>query len=247
MPLGAVDILIRTYYKDLDWLELCLKSIRRFARGFREIVVVVPHASEGALKRRRLTPDRVLLCNNYRDDYLGQQVTKLSADELTNADFIAHLDADCVFVRPTTPADLFEGGRPRVLMTPYSVHPRNGPWRIPWQGVTERFLARPVLSNFMQAMPLVYPRWLYRELREFARWQHGCSLSAYVLRQRARCFSEFNALGAYAYFFHRDSFHWVNTATDPLPPACTRIFWSWNGVTEETRRCVQPLLEPGGP
>jgi hypothetical protein len=115
---ACVDLVIRTYYKDLEWLEYCLRSIRRYATGFRSVIVVIPRASEGAYLRRRIVADHLVICQSFRDDYLGQQVTKLYSDEYTDADYIAHLDADTVFIRPVSPGDLFYRGRPYILMTP---------------------------------------------------------------------------------------------------------------------------------
>jgi len=91
-------------------------------------------------------------------------------------------------------------------------------------------------------MPLVYPRWLYAQLRGFAVGAHGCSLRSYILEQRARCFSEFNALGAFAWFHHAAAFSWIDTAVDPLPEPLTQVFWSWGGVTPEVRRTLDAIL-----
>src|SRR5215470_19835192 len=107
----VVDIVIRSYYKDFQWLGYCLTTIRKYARGFRAVVVVIPRSSAGAFRRCRIEPDILIECDNYRDDYLGQQITKLHADKLTNADFITHVDSDVLFVRTTHSQDLFQNGR----------------------------------------------------------------------------------------------------------------------------------------
>jgi len=39
----------------------------------------------------------VLRCEEYEDDYIGQQITKLNADNFTDAPLIAHIDSDCIF------------------------------------------------------------------------------------------------------------------------------------------------------
>ena len=41
----ASDIFIRTYWKDTEWLEFCLRSITRYARGFGSVIVVAPQKS----------------------------------------------------------------------------------------------------------------------------------------------------------------------------------------------------------
>ena len=35
-----VDIFIKTYHKDFIWLEYCIKSIKKFCKGFRDVVIV---------------------------------------------------------------------------------------------------------------------------------------------------------------------------------------------------------------
>ena len=147
------DILIRSYYKDLDWLHYALRSIRRHCRGFSRVVLVVPHSSRERLHWLGLAGDTIWSSPDYRDDYLGQQVSKLSADLYTDAEFVCHIDSDCMFYRDTTPADLFVQGKPRVLMTPYA---RLDP-HVPWKGITEQFLGIPVEFEFMRTPPYVFP------------------------------------------------------------------------------------------
>ena len=71
----ACDILIRSYWKDFAWLELCLRSIAQYARGFRSVIVVVPESSRPWLKRFSFdAPDlKLAFCTNYCDDYLGNR------------------------------------------------------------------------------------------------------------------------------------------------------------------------------
>src|ERR1700694_677382 len=96
-------LFIRAYWKDLDWLELCLASRTRYCSGFHDVVVTIPRGSEPWLRRACLPRvARIEFCRDYRDDYLGQQSTKLHADTFTDADFICHVDADCIFVRPAS-------------------------------------------------------------------------------------------------------------------------------------------------
>lgn len=234
------DIFIRSYWRDLDWLDLCLASIARFCRGFRAVVVVVPRSTVPWLRRRpvRLESARLELCPDYPDDYLGQQVTKLSADRWSNADLVCHVDSDCIFCRPTTPGDLLDQGRPRIVARPYTLLGRHWPWQRP----TEAFLGWEVSHDYMQRPPFLVPRWLYGELRGHAWAHHGMDLERYVLSRPPRGFSEFNALGAYARVRHPDRFVWVDdSVSDPGLPCC-RWYWSWGGLDDATRREIEDLL-----
>jgi Family of unknown function (DUF6492) len=237
------DIFIRSYYKDLEWLELCVASIATYCRGFRAVVVVVPRSSRPWLERRRGLPATVRLewCPDYRDDYLGQQVTKLYADTLTDADFVCHVDSDCIFCRPIAPDELVdEGGRPRMVTRPYARLDRHVPWRRP----TEAFLGWTVDHHFMQRPPFTFPRWLYAEVRRHAVDTHGTDLDRYVLTRPPRGFSEFNVLGAFAHARYRDRFVWLEDSLADLGPPVCCWYWSWGGLDGGVRGEIEAILSP---
>lgn len=235
------DLFIRSYFRDLGWLEYCLRSIRAHCSGFRQVVLVVPRSTYPRLGYRGLAGDVTLACDDYRDDYLGQQVTKLHADLYTDADYIAHVDSDCMFDRPTAPSDLVRSGRSRVAMAPYGSLPRS----VPWKAVTEAFLGEEVRYEFMQRLPVALPRWLYEEVREHCRARHGVELASYVLSQPHRGFSEFNALGAYGFSRHRARFDWLDVTRGEAGPTHCRCYWSWGGLTPAVRADLARVV--GGP
>jgi len=204
------------------------------------VILVVPRSSEPWLRRfPALSPGvRLELCRDYRDDYLGQQATKLDADRLSDADYICHVDADCIFDRATTPEDLVAGGRPRVVMRPYASLGRHWPWRRP----TEAFLGWEVTHDFMQRPPFTYPRSIYGEVREHARAVHRMELETYVTTRPPRGFSEFNVLGAYAHARHREQFDWIDSAVEDPGAGPCRWYWSWGGLDPSTRREIGAIV-----
>jgi len=234
------DIFIRSYYKDLDWLSYCLASIEKYCTGFRAVVVVVPRSSWSRLCKLRGVADHVRfeVCKDYRDDYLGQQVTKLHADLYTDADLICHVDSDCIFARPASPRDLIHKGRIRALMRPIASLGRHRPWLRP----TEEFLTWRVAYDFMQHPPFTFPRSLYAEVRDYALKTHTMDIERYVTTRPPRGFSEYNVLGAYAYAYHRDRFTWLDVSVEVAPPHLCWWYWSWGGLTAEIRREVEALL-----
>src|SRR4051794_15738935 len=94
---ASIDIYVRTYFRDLRWLHMSLLSVARFAEGYRRIIVVMPRSSAERLRSEQI-PDpvrtTVVYCDDYADDYIGQQVSKLHADLDTDAAMITHLDSD---------------------------------------------------------------------------------------------------------------------------------------------------------
>jgi hypothetical protein len=232
------DIFIRTYYKDLQWLGFCLRSVRRFCSGFSRVILVVPQASRVRLDWHGIAGDLTVNCPNYADDYLGQQVSKLLADQWSDADFICHIDADCIFSRPNHASELMHGGKPRVLFAPYARLDRH----VPWQPLVQDLLGGKVEHEFMRTPPYTFPRWLYGEFRAFVRQRHGVEMEEYVLRQPARGFSEFNALGAFAFRHYPEAFHWVDEHAWPAGRRPCRVYWSWGGIDRRLRSELELLL-----
>ena len=233
-------LFIRTYWKDLDWLQLCLRSIERHCRGFAEVVIALPESSRPWVELSTLPRGvRRAYVAVYPDDYLGQQVTKLQADLHTEAGFIAHVDADCIFTRTTQPEDLAPARRPRLLTRPISELGRHYPWQHP----TEAFLGFAVDLDFMQQPPFVYPRWLYPLLRRHCLEMHGVPIERYVTNRPPRGFSEFNALGAYASRHHGEHFDFPAIGTPGAPPSHCDWYWSWGGLTPEIRRHIESGLD----
>ncbi|MBS0446433.1 MAG: hypothetical protein JSR59_10850 [Proteobacteria bacterium] len=223
-------LFIRTYWKDIDWLRCCLRAIERHAHGFDEVAVAIPVSSKPWIARVRLPGwVRWIEVPAYADDYLGQQVTKLHADTLVDADYIAHLDADCLLRRAMHAGDLIRDGRPTIVTRPTVELGRHHPWRAP----TETYLGHAVELDYMQQPPFVYPRWLYAALRRHALERFGEPIDAYILRQPPRGYSEFNVLGAWAHRHAPDAFRFI-PATDAGDAWCD-WHWSWGGLPFELR------------
>lgn len=231
--MSDADILVRSYSRDFQWLEYCLAAIRRWCSGFREVVLVVPERSSSRARRWSLQYDRMEVCLDRADDYLGQQITKLHADQFTDAALIAHIDSDCVVREPLCPENLCdELGRPRLAITPNSYFVNGGSWR----AGTERFLGWPVEFDYMRRQPLLYPCWLYGELRRHSVERHGVSLEEYVGAQPPMGFSEFNVLGAFAHRRHPDALALERHPSADYDETNARMFWSWEGITPAARR-----------
>lgn len=238
------DLFIRSYHRDFEWLRYCLASIERYCRGFGAVIVVTPRSSEPWLRRVRASMPgwvRFEVCEDYADDYLGQQVTKLHADAFTDADLICHVDSDCIFERLTTPDDVAPLGRPRVYTHPTATLPRHWPWTAP----TASFMGETPTHDFMQCPPFVFPRWLYGRLRAFCVARHGVSLGTWVLSCPARGFSEFNALGAYAHAHHPEQFVWVRSIDIGEAERSCRWYCSWDRIDAATRRELEALTAHG--
>jgi hypothetical protein len=228
---ASVDLFIRSYKKDFEWLSYCLKSCAKSAKGFRQIHIVVPHGDQHELNH--LTLEKVHICPRYTEDYLGQQVTKLNADLYSDADFICHIDSDTVWLHDVSPKDFIHKGKAIVYYEPYD---RIG--ECPWQPIVEEAIGWKPEFEFMRRPPHTFPRWLYKEMRDFLQTTHKVPSDTFVATRPDRRFSEYNTLGAYAWKHHRDKFEWRDPKQDK---DTVRQFWSWGGL-EANRQELETIL-----
>ncbi len=231
--------MIRSYYRDFAWLRHCLASLDRYAAGFSRRIVVVPESSADWLATYGLEPADLVVCADARDDYVGQQLTKLYADELSDADFIVHFDSDCVVARTLEASDCVENGRPVIWMTHFDELSPNSGRR---EGVV-RLLGVDVPYDFMRRMPIVFPRWLYSALREHvvARFGGG-DFRAIVASLPPGYLSEFNLLASFAYLYQRDAFGWRLVPAAATDGERCRFYWSRGGLSEEIEREIASIL-----
>jgi hypothetical protein len=223
---------IRTYPRDYEWLKYCLRSLKKHAPGAR--VVVTWPAGEPQPGVLDAPPSCLFfpVAPRHRDDYIGQQITKMTADKWVNylwdgapAEYVVHIDSDTVLT--DSPEHLFIGGKPQMLRTPYDQLPMEVQM---WKACTEKHLGWGVSHEYMRRLPLVYPIGLYAELRRYLEIRHRTSFEDWGRGVEAGKLSEFNLLGAYAFEHMHDAFHWIDTDCDTLPPLVAKQHWSWGGI-----------------
>jgi hypothetical protein len=247
----VTDLFVKTYPKDIPWLSYCLRSAAKFAIDFRSIIIVSPNGLVDLFPLADFPSQESDTIFEWRwepkaeygnDGYLSQQVFKLMADTFTDADYILMIDSDTIFTCPVTPETFFTNGKIDWMMTPYDQT------NTPWKPITEKFLKQPVEFEFMRRAPQCIPGWLYADLRSFCEREHGVTIDKYVMSQPYREFSEFNALGAFAYAFRKDKFNWINTdkvPPDKWPKLVVDQRYSHGGLTDEIRAEWEKILTGG--
>lgn len=239
---GPIDIVIRSYYRDLAWLRLALASVDLFATGFRRVVVVFPSATWSRVDLPTALPvgPAVCLraCPDHRDDYLGQQITKLYADRYTDADVIVHLDSDQVFVAPCDlRSRLFDGSRPRICVDTSGRRPVVDGWR----RFPETFLRRPIPYDLATPLPLTLHRRVHAGLRAFCRRTHRMSIAEYARRTPTDRFCELALLRAYALLTEATKYSWMDLRGGDPVPEC-RTFWSRAQTPGDIAHLLPPEL-----
>lgn len=232
----TTDIIIRSYSSDFEWLKYCLRSIQRFATGFRRTVVIVPQGQVPPTG----TAESVFYIQETMPGYMAQQNDKLHADAFSDAEFLLFMDSDTIFTRPITPADAVSDCRYTVwLYTPYSSLPNDDAQM--WKCVTEKALKQPVDYEFMRRHPLCAPRWALEEFRRWMLREHGMPLERYIAQQPNREFSEWNALGAWLWLHHRDKILWQNT-DEELGAPFVHQSWSYGGFNPDIVNNLEAAL-----
>lgn len=228
-----IDIFYKSYHKDFKWLYYSLKSIKKYVTGYNNIHIVIPVADINIFDHHNL-PDRTIVhySADYGNGYLYQQFIKMSAHKYCDADFILYADSDCIFDKHTDLRTLVKGGKPEILYTDYS---KVGD-ALCWKECTDKWMNEPQQYEFMRRLPLVYHRstieTIFNLVPDLER----------IIMTSGR-WSEFNALGAWAFRHEQDKYNFVNTDNWTYSPPISRQFWSHSGLTADDLHEINTILK----
>ena len=204
----SVSIITITYDKELEFLKYNLKSIKKYCSGYKENVIVLDDHENDCTETKKYL-DSIgqkyyinTQAKNINKGYIRQQYIKLYSDLYVDADYICHVDTDSIFTDYNTPDMYFKDGIPVLNIQQWSKAPNTFFKR--WTYRTVGFVSD---YNFMRMMPLIYPRELFYKLRAHIQSKKGSIIDHL---NSLKTFSEYNALGAYAYKFNREMFHWID-------------------------------------
>lgn len=274
---GNTEILIVTYglptlrpphYKklvsDFDWLQWCLRSIRRYCTGFSGVTLAIPDRDAALLqpisnehaKAKSGIPLRVKLFSEpHGKGFLMHEVMMARADELVpkSTDFVLHVDPDVIFKEPVTPAEYVQNGKPVYVWRTYEslCEMREGQKVVSdclqWKNPTEAQLGFEVFGYFMTRHPSGFPVEFYKSYREHIECVQKMPFQNYMLAGRNDFPAnrmDFTAMGAYAFQFMHDKFHWIDISDGNhlAPRDKQQCYWSHHGVTPELQKQIEGLL-----
>jgi hypothetical protein len=231
----TIDIFIRTYDKDLEWLSYALKSIHKYVTGHRRIIIAIPQGQGHLLSH--LTQETIIEVEDLPDGYLGQQLTKMQAWRHTDADAVVFWDSDVVATRPIdVRGEYFKDGRIILYKTRYSsINGMSMPPVCPWQPITAKAVGFVPEWEYMRRMPLVYWTNTLQMCEAVMEATHRTTLDRYLTAQPNRAFSEFNALGAFAETHNEPGYLFTDTESVDMPPCAVDQMWSWGLITDEVK------------
>lgn len=215
----TIDIFIKSYSKDFWLLHVCIMTIQRYVTGYRNIVLVIPEHEKDLFDTRGL-PENTLIHyvnDQSHDGWLHQQWFKMSAHRYTDADYILFGDSDCIFTYPLDLQPFVQDGRPEILYTSWDKVDA----AICWKRPTEIFMKEPVPYEFMRRNCMIYHRQTLVDIEAYCP-----QLEQMIMNSKIR-FSEFNAMGAFAYKYHSEKYNFVNTDNwNYTEPKAIQV-WSW--------------------
>jgi len=117
----TTDIFIKTYKGDFVWLDFLLKSIKKFASGFRDVVIVsdddghkIPDSIVNIMPAKifysAFPKTKIPNCSQ-PIGYVWQQAVKLEWMKYTDADAVFFLDSDQMIIKPITPNNLITNNK----------------------------------------------------------------------------------------------------------------------------------------
>jgi hypothetical protein len=198
-----IGILCVTFRRDVEFLRYSLQGVRKYAKGFTGVTVMVPDVDreifawvegDGAtLKTFHEAPGKGMLAH---------EIQVCRADEIMpTCDAVMHLDADFMPWRNFTPEDVAPGGRPLLVRELYSVCGVRNPNRMIWKGTVTAACGLVPEWETMVRHPQVHMANTYKRTRELVEKHTKMPFDDYVLSCRnefPQGFAEFPTLGAVA-------------------------------------------------
>lgn len=252
------QFLIASYAKDFVWLRQCLRSLKKFSRGFGPTQVIIPSSDVGAFDSmmtgidiKDLSFERQILDG---PGFGRAQVAMMSGDiYCPRADYYWLLGSDCFATREFSPEDYCStaDGKPVMLYNTWGHLQKVENEACFWKAGTEHALGGESHGEFMRRLPLAYPTAMMPAFRRNVVAGGGRTnpgenyddaFARYVCDRvnRVRNFSESNVMGEYAWRYFRDAYHWVKVDKwDPaaIPSRCIQPtglpivqFWSHGGT-----------------
>lgn len=237
----TTEIFVVTFRPHFPYLEWCMKSISKFARGFSKLNVLIPTGDKDAMTVLLSSvvqthplpfPIQIHLYDEWQGKGMLHHMRQIMyADEwCPYADFIAHIDADCIFTEPVTPDDYVKDGRPILRYELFDRICRRHGGVIRWKEASERCLPFPIQFETMRCHPEVYHRGLYKESRELIQRHTGRTVDDHIAdgpNTFPQQFCEHVTLGNVAIERFRDHYVLIEQSSDRVsPPNKLQQFWS---------------------
>jgi hypothetical protein len=245
----TTDIFIKTYKGDFVWLDFLLRSIKKFATGFRDVIIVsdddgnkIPDSIVNIMPVKiyytTLPKSNIPECTQ-PIGYVWQQAVKLEWRKYTDADNILILDSDEMLSENITPDSFKEDGKFRWFY-------RN--WElvgdaICWKPLTDHFLKISSKYESMCVTGFILTRNSTARFFDYINSLYTTqSIWDSFLCAKIKGISEYNAFGNF--LLESDDVEYIKkiNATDLGINSTIIKSWSWGGLKEEDKQRREHIL-----
>lgn len=238
------QILVCSTFRELPWLNVCLRSVQKYWKGITSpIVVVTPDCKHSLPSIVSELRSYVILKDKELHNYI-----RLTADSHMNAKSVLFLEPRELFKAPCSFSS-FTNNEGRLIVYTEAYHPNmERPCSDDNSLQNQRWVIEDVLGSlpeheFTYRSPFVFYRHSIRRLREFIETKNKRPLLQVMQLHAPEYFSPFNFLGAYCCTYEKDSYQWEDKTKAGEPVLCP--FW---GIREpnkgEDYRAIQAILRP---
>jgi len=231
------------------WAEYALKSIKKFAIGFRNVILVTDNDGNAIpSKLTSILPVTVIYAEvpstcppklYERKGYLWQQMLKLHWIDYTDADAVLILDSDEMICRPITP-NIFRDseGRWKWYYRDWAESEFASVWKLP----TEEVLKFTPKYESMVCAPFILERTITQNFINYLIHIHKAfDLYDVFFKYDMMQFSEYNAYGSYVNEFDNDTIY-----LRIINKNCNELYviksWSYGGLKEDDKKRRDALL-----
>ena len=215
------QLLILTYPPDLNWLDVCLRSVKKYVDLVHRPLVIATPECQGVMPESSAGCEIVFEPQN-ADHHRGQVYIKMNADKYIESELVFITDSDCLFTRKCSVDDFCHDGKPIVNMEAYSdLIPRSK-----WEDQNCFYRYKTAIANtlkllteyeYMRQHPFLFYRDHIRDCREKIESVCNKPLLEVMQEYDSGYFSEFNLFAAYCRDKHPDMYHWQHwTLAYPL-------------------------------
>lgn len=233
------------------WLRYFLAAAKKYLSGFSGITLAVPEAESDLIYRAAGNYDvRIVTFPEIEGKgFLEHEIQVCSGDLLCpHADIIVHFDPDGIFVEHTPVDEYVVNKKPVMLKRTYTglVDGRGVVSDCQqWWPITEMMLGFKTNAYTMCRLPSVHPKHVYPEFRKWIEGQHHKPFRQFMLEGKnsfPQTRVEYPALGAFAWEFFRDDYHWIDIDVSPPPKDKIHAFWSHAGITDAIRADLEKYI-----
>ena len=245
----GIDILIPTYHADFIWLDFCVRSVKKFTSGFRNVIIVSDNDGHNVPQSiLDIIPVKVIYKDvptkwphklKHRPGYLWQQILKLSWMEYTDADAVLVLDSDEMLVKDVNPSTFRDdNGRWRWPYRNWEYADSANMWKIPTQDV----LKFEPEYEAMPFAPFILERKMTYKFVEYLKQIHGATdLFNVFFKYNMTLFSEYNAYGSFVLKFGKDVYYPLINNFEHHNSLLIKS-WSYGGVSKEEKEKREKIL-----